>query len=77
MTPKRKETSEAPRVQVITLQEEAYNFLTITERTGIPKSTCYDIVKRDCECREPDSKTPYTATAARSECPEWLTHREH
>lgn len=53
MPPKGKETSEAQRVQVIKLQEKGYNFLTITERTGIPKSTCYDIIKRDHERREP------------------------
>lgn len=73
---KRKGTTEAQRAQVVTLREEGYSFVKIANRTGIPRSTCCDIVKCDRECREPESATPYTASAPRSGRLEKLDRRE-
>lgn len=72
----RKETSEAQRAQVVTLREEGYSFLKISEHTGVPKSTCYKIGKRDQERRKLGSATPYTSSALRSGRPEKITCRE-
>lgn len=73
---KRKETTESQRAQVITLREEGYSYVKIAERTGVKRSTCFDIVKRDKERREPGNPTPYTASAPRSGRPEKLNRRE-
>lgn len=67
------ETSENQRAQVLTLLGEGYSFGKIAERTGIPKFTCTDIVKRDKERREHDNPTPYLASAPRSGGPEKMS----
>lgn len=72
----RKETTEAQRAQVITFREVGLSYAKIAERTGIPKTTCFDIVKRDQEHRKEGELTPYTASAPRSGRPEKLTRRE-
>ncbi|RPB07108.1 hypothetical protein P167DRAFT_496233 [Morchella conica CCBAS932] len=61
---------------IITLHEEGYSFNKIAKRTGIPKSTCFSIVKRDKQHREASAKTPYTKNAARSGRPLKLSSRE-
>lgn len=61
---------------MITLREEGLSYAKISEKTGVPKTTCFDIVKRDEERRELDSKTPYIASAPRSGFPFKMTRRE-
>lgn len=73
---KRQETTEVQRAQVITLRGVGLSYAKIAEKTGIKKTTCFDIVKRDEERREPDTKTPYTASAPRSGRPLKMTRRQ-
>lgn len=63
---KRSQTSEAQRSMIITLHEEGYPLNKIAERTGIPKSTCFSIVKFDKQHREAGAKTTYTKNAAKN-----------
>lgn len=74
--PKRQETTEVQHAQVITLCGEGFNYTKIAEKTGIKKMTYFDIVKHDEVYREPDTKTPYTASAPRSGCPPKMTRRQ-
>lgn len=75
-TKARKEMIEAQRVQVITFREVILSYAKIAERTRVPKTTCFDIVKRDQERRKEGELTPYTTSAPRSGRPEKLTRRE-
>jgi transposase len=74
--PKRTETTEVQRSVIITLYGEGYPFAKIAEKTGVPKSTCYSIVKRDKDNRKPGSLVPYTKNASRKGQPEKLSLRE-
>ncbi|KAH8144913.1 uncharacterized protein LAJ45_11034 [Morchella importuna] len=47
---------------VITLYEVGLTYNEIEERTGVKRSTCWNIVKRDKDRRKPGSLTPYTAS---------------
>ncbi|KAH8145963.1 uncharacterized protein LAJ45_10105 [Morchella importuna] len=72
----RVETNDAQRSKVITLFELGLTYSEIVERTGLKKTTCWNIVKRDKERRVPGCLTPYTASAPRSGRPEKLNRRE-
>lgn len=56
---KRKETTEVRCVHLITLHKEGLSCAKISEKTGVPKTTCFDIVKRDEERHRetPDSSS--------------------
>lgn len=72
----RKETTKAQRAKLITLREVELTYAKISEQTGVPKTTCFDIVTRDLERQKEGELTPYTASARRSGRSENLIHWE-
>lgn len=57
---KRQDTKEVQGVQVVVLCSQGLSYAKIVQQSGGKKTTCFDIVKLNEECREPDRKTPYT-----------------
>lgn len=71
------ERTEAQRAQVITVREVGLRYAKIAKRTGVPKTTCFDLVKREQDRRKEGELTPYTASATRGGRPEKLTCKKN
>lgn len=72
-TKARKKSTKGQRAPVITFQEVRVTDAKIADRTEVPKTTGFDIVKRDQESRKVGELTTYTASAPHSGHPEEWT----